>query len=92
MTEQDVPLPSQIELNSRLRRGLLFSLLWFCGVGSMYAFVVGVFALRDIRRSSFELEGSGRAWWCVVNGGIGAAFLLWCLLTFVLYQLGIVEV
>ena len=65
--------PTQDELDTILNRGVLFSIVWIMGFGSLYAFVSGVRARRMIRESGGALSGSGRTWWCLIVGGIGMA-------------------
>ena len=62
---------SQDQLDSLLMRGVLFSIVWLMGFGSLYAFWCGIRARRMIRASNGALTGSGKAWWCLVVGGIG---------------------
>ncbi len=64
---------NQDQLDSLLMRGVLFSILWLMGFGSLYAFWCGIRARRMIRASNGTLTGSGKTWWCLVVGGIGMA-------------------
>ena len=59
----------------------LFSLMPLVGI---LAFVIGVVAIRDIRRHP-ELHGLGRAWFGIV---MGALFTIVYLLVFILASLG----
>ena len=68
------PSQQQAELNSMLRRGVLFSIFWLMGVGSLIAVINGVKARRIIQRSNGELEGAGQVIWCLVVGGVGLLF------------------
>ena len=79
----------QQEVSRRLHYGIIFSLIWLAGLGSLYSFIQGVIALRAIIRSDYHLHGVLRAWWCIIVGGLGALFLLWFASTLVLYQFGI---
>ena len=65
---------SQFEVSRLLRRGVLFSILWLFGVGSLIAFVSALRARRLIRESNGTIEGMARVWWCLIVGGIGMAF------------------
>jgi hypothetical protein len=64
----------QERINSMLRRGVVFSIIWLLGVGSLLAVVIGIRALRIIVRSDGEIEGTGKALWCVIVGGLGLLF------------------
>jgi hypothetical protein len=79
----------QHALNRQLWYGVVFSLIWLFGLGSLYSFIQGIRALRTIRESDYPLQGTLRAWWCVVVGGLGTIFLLCLALSIVLYYLGI---
>ena len=54
-----------------LARGIVFSLVWIMGFGSLYAFILGLRARRIIRASGGALKGTKRAWWCLIVGAIG---------------------
>ncbi len=62
----------QTRLNKMLTRGVAFSVIWLAGFGSSYALYQGLMARRMIRMNPL-LQGNGRAWWCIIVGGIGAA-------------------
>jgi len=63
----------QEQLDGMLVRGVVFSILWLMGFGSLYAFLCGLRARRMIRSSGGALVGSGKTWWCLIAGGIGMA-------------------
>ena len=65
----------QERLDSMLARGILFSIVWILGFGSLYAFLTGLRARRLILTSGGTLVGMKRAWWCLTVGGIG--MLIW---------------
>lgn len=54
-----------------LRQGIVFSLLWLMGVGSVIAVTNGLRAHRLITSSKGYLAGMRRAWCCLIVGGIG---------------------
>ena len=89
MTTANPLIQRQHDVSRRLHLGIIFSLVWLFGVGSLYSFVQGVLALKAIRESGHQLHGSLRAWWCILVGGLGALFLLWCAVTLILYLMGI---
>jgi hypothetical protein len=72
------PPITQTRVNSMLRSGILFSVIWLAGLGSLFALYQGVRAIRAIRASDGALRGSGRAWWCIVVGTMGQ--LVWLLI------------
>jgi len=65
----------QIRVDHLLRRGILFSIVWLAGFGSLYAFVNGLRARKIIKGSNGLLKGNFRVWWCFVMGGVG--MLVW---------------
>ena len=67
------PVIDQESLDGLLARGILFSILWLMGFGSLYAFISGLRARRIIRSSGGALVGIRKAWWCLIVGGIGVA-------------------
>ena len=67
--------PGQEQLDRILSRGIVFSIVWVAGFGSLYAFLCGLRARRMIQASGGTLEGRGRAWWCLIVGALG--MLMW---------------
>jgi hypothetical protein len=65
---------TQNEVDSMLRRGVLFSIFWLMGVGSLIAVVQGFKAQRIIRQSNGDLKGMGKVMWCFIVGGAGLLF------------------
>lgn len=55
---------------------LVLSLLWFCGVGSLVAVILGHLARGDIKRSQGRVGGLGVATAGLVIGYLGLAFTL----------------
>ena len=66
---------NQSQLDSMLKWGIIFSLFWLAGVGSLVAVVLGLKARTAIAASNGMLVGSGRVRWCLIVGGLGLA--LW---------------
>jgi hypothetical protein len=64
----------QSDVNSMLRRGILFSIFWLMGVGSFIAIVQGIKARKIIRQSNGEIKGMGKVMWCFIVGGAGLLF------------------
>ncbi|WP_428308206.1 hypothetical protein [Lacipirellula sp.] len=88
MTDTEL-LAEQQRISARLHRGVIFSNVWLCGIGSLYSLIIGIDALRAIRRADGMLYGKWRAWWCVSVGGLGSLFLVWFALTLTLHMCGI---
>ena len=65
----------QHRVNSLLRIGIISSIVWLMGVGSLCAFVCGLKARSIIKASEGQVIGMGRAWWCLIVGGFGV--VLW---------------
>lgn len=58
-----------------LSEGFIFSLVWLSGIGSLIALIIGLRALRIIRRSNGQLTGVNMAWWCIIAGAAGVIIL-----------------
>lgn len=70
----------QSEVNTKLRRGIFYSIFWLMGVGSAIAVIEGFKAKKLISQSGGELKGMGRVWWCFIVGGAGLLFWLFVVL------------
>jgi hypothetical protein len=68
-------IADQDRVDRLLRWGVLFSIVWLMGIGSAIAIINGLRARSLIQRANGSLVGTGRAWCCLIVGGIG--FLLW---------------
>jgi hypothetical protein len=66
----------QQTVDSLLKKGVVLSILWLAGVGSLIALVLGLRAKRLIEQSEGVATGMGRVWWCVVVGGLGMVIWL----------------
>lgn len=66
---------TQDQVDRSLKWGIVFSICWLVGLGSLYAFIQGLRTRKAIVRSEGQLVGTGRAWWCIIVGGLG--FLWW---------------
>ena len=64
----------QQQVDSMLRRGVLFSIFWLMGIGSLIALVQGIKGFRIIRQSNGEIKGMGKVLWCLIVGGAGLLF------------------
>lgn len=65
---------AQAGLDKLLQRGIVFSVLWLAGFGSVYAFWCGLKARRLVRESGGVLSGGARIWWCLILGAVGMLF------------------
>jgi hypothetical protein len=61
----------QRDIDRLLQRGVIFSLVWLMGIGSVIAVVSGLRAKRLIEQSNGAASGMGRVWWCLIVGGLG---------------------
>jgi hypothetical protein len=73
---QEGTSPIREEIDSLLRRGVVFSVVWAAGVGSLIALRNGLKAKRMIREAGFTDIGTGRVWWCILVGAFGTAVWL----------------
>jgi len=67
---------NQDQIDKTLKWGIVFSIVWLMGLGSLSAIVLGLKARKAINTSGGTLIGTGRVWWCLVVGGLGLAFWL----------------
>lgn len=56
-----------------LQFGIICSIVWMMGIGSLYALLCGLRAKSIIKASGGQLVGTKRANWCIIVGGIGIA-------------------
>jgi hypothetical protein len=75
-TREDV----QRKVNSLIRIGVILSIFWMAGVGSIISIVLGLKVKRIIKRSSGNITGIGGVYWCLIVGCLG---LIMSLLTFI---------
>jgi hypothetical protein len=64
----------QHQVDAMLRRGIVFSIFWLMGVGSLIAIIQAMKARRIIRQSNGTIRGSGKVMWCFIVGGVGLVF------------------
>ena len=64
----------QHQVDAMLRRGIIFSIFWLMGVGSLIAIIQAMKARDIIRQSNGEIRGSGKVIWCFIVGGAGLLF------------------
>ena len=62
-------------IDSRLNKGIAFSLFWAAGIGSFIALRNGLECLALIKQSNSSLSGKGKAYWCIIFGTIG--LIIW---------------
>lgn len=65
----------QDKIDRLLKWGILFSVFWLAGFGSLIAFVNGMKARRLIKNNDYPLKGMGRVKWCLIVGLLG--MLIW---------------
>lgn len=66
---------AQRQIDTVLRRGIIFSFLWLGGIGSIIAILSGLKAKKLIAQLGAGASGTGRVSWCLTVGGFG--LLVW---------------
>lgn len=66
---------AQRQIDAVLRRGMIFSIVWLAGIGSVIAILSGLKAKKLIAQLGAEASGMGRVWWCLIIGSVG--LLVW---------------
>jgi len=66
---------TQDQVDQNLKWGIISSVLWLAGIGSLLSTILGFRAKKAINASNGTLVGNGRVWWCLVVGGLG--IILW---------------
>lgn len=57
-----------------LRKGVVLSIMWLMGIGSLISVIQAARAKRAIDQSQGELVGMGKVWWCFIVGGVVLLF------------------
>lgn len=65
---------SQKKIDKTLTWGIVFSVMWLWGVGSVVALICGLKARKKIKASGGMCRGTIRVWWCLLVGGSGVAW------------------
>jgi hypothetical protein len=78
---------TQNQVDRWLTWGVVFSIVWLAGLGSIFALVAGIKTKRAIESSDGELAGRGRVMWCLIVGGLGVAVWVPIILISVINQL-----
>ena len=71
----------QQRIDALLRHGIIFSIIWLAGIGSTYALICTVRAMRIKRRSPYQLRGTKRILFCLLTSIYGVLFLGWLIVT-----------
>jgi hypothetical protein len=68
-------LNRQIKISKLLSYGFIFTLPPLCGILSFVSVIIGVRAIRMIKRSQVKLSGIVLSWWCIIVGGVETVFI-----------------
>ena len=71
-TKEDV----QTKVRLLLRIGILFSIFWIAGIGSIISIVLGLKGRNIIKRANMNINGMGWVYWCLIIGGLGLTISL----------------
>ena len=66
----------QEKVRRLLKWGVVFSILWLGGIGSLVAIICRAKARRLIKESGGQICGAGSAWWCLIVGSLGLVIWL----------------
>jgi membrane protein YqaA with SNARE-associated domain len=61
----------QQRVNYILRYGIILSIFWLAGIGSLISIILGLKAMNIIKHSNMSVSGLGRARWCIIVGSLG---------------------
>jgi hypothetical protein len=65
---------AQRRVDDLLRWGVVFSIFWMMGIGSLIAVVCGMKAKQIVEGAG--PRAPGRVWWCLIVGGLSIAIWL----------------
>ena len=85
--QPDINHRLQSEVDTRLRRGVFFSIFWLMGFGSAFGVVQAFQAQKLITQSRGELKGMGKVWFCFIVGGAGLLFWVFVVVMVIINKL-----
>lgn len=71
----DTELKLQNKVDTLLKWGIVFSIIWLAGIGSLTSIILARRAQQIIKQSNNRIQGKGRMWWCFIVGFFG--IILW---------------
>lgn len=77
----------QNKVDTLLKWGIVLSIIWLAGIGSLPAIVLARKAQQIIRESNNKVQGKGRVWWCFIVGSFGIIFWLPIILVAIINRL-----
>jgi hypothetical protein len=83
---EKTPEDVQRKVSSLIRIGIILSIFWLAGIGSIISIVLGLKARNIIKRANVNISGMGGAYWCLIVGSVG---LIMSLLIFIAITLPI---
>jgi hypothetical protein len=73
---------AQEHVKSLVKWGVVFSIVWLAGIGSLVALVLGSKARNIIKQSNTTIKGMGGVWWCLILGAFG--IIIWFPILFII--------
>ena len=73
----------QQQVNNILRYGIILSIFWLAGIGSVISIILGLKAMNIIKHSNLNVSGFGRAIWCIIIGSLGVIICFLILLAII---------
>ncbi len=72
--------PSELQilnkkLSTNIRIGIFFSIFWLWGIGASIGLINGISALKIVKQTQGQLGGGFGAWFCILVGGGGVAYV-----------------
>jgi hypothetical protein len=77
---EKTPEDVQRKDSSLIRIGIIFSIFWIAGMGSIISIVLGLKDRNIIKRATVNITGMGGVYWCLIVGWLG---LIMSLLIFI---------